>query len=48
MEPAGLAYRGNKGWMIEHVCILCGKKIPNIAAPDDAVIEFSTGLPQQE
>ncbi len=48
MEPRGLDYRGSKGWMVDHVCTLCGKHIPNTAAPDDAVVEFSThNLPQE-
>lgn len=48
MEPIGLDYRGKKGWMIDHRCTVCGKRIPNIAAPDDAITEFSTRNPQQE
>lgn len=48
MEPLCIDHRGNKGWMIEHECTLCGKKIPNVAAPDDALVEFSTRNPHQE
>jgi DNA-directed RNA polymerase subunit RPC12/RpoP len=35
MEPAGVDHRSGKGWMIVHVCTVCGKRIPNIVAPDD-------------
>lgn len=48
MQPVGLDQRGNKGWMIEHRCTVCDKKIPNIAAPDDDLVAFSTENPQGE
>lgn len=35
MKPDHLDYDGKKGWMIVHVCEMCGKKIPNKAAPGD-------------
>lgn len=35
MEPAGLAYRGNKGFMILHRCGKCRKEMWNRAAEDD-------------
>jgi DNA-directed RNA polymerase subunit RPC12/RpoP len=48
MKPARLDQRGKKGWMINHVCVSCGKRIPNIVAPDDDIVGFSTANPQQE
>lgn len=41
MKPTALEQRSRKGWMIIHVCELCGKTIPNIAAPDDDLVGFS-------
>ncbi len=35
MEPIGLDQSGKKGWMVVHECEQCGKKIPNVLAPDD-------------
>jgi DNA-directed RNA polymerase subunit RPC12/RpoP len=35
MRPESLDHRGDKGWMIVHVCERCGKKILNKTAPDD-------------
>lgn len=35
MEPVGMDQSGKKGWMVMHVCTVCGKKIPNVIAPDD-------------
>ncbi len=45
MAPIELDQRGGKGWMIVHECTACGKKIPNIAAPDDDLVSFSTENP---
>ncbi len=35
MEPVGLDQTGKKGWMVIHVCVRCGKKIPNKLAEND-------------
>ena len=35
MEPVGKDFRSSKGWMVVHRCQACGKRIPNILAPDD-------------
>lgn len=35
MEPAGLDYKGSKGFMIRHRCAKCGKEILNRAAEND-------------
>lgn len=35
MEPISLDYRGNKGFMILHKCVKCGKQIKNKAAEED-------------
>jgi hypothetical protein len=35
MEPTGLEYSGKKGWLIQHQCEKCRKRIPNKTAPDD-------------
>jgi len=48
MKPVSLDQRGKKGWMINHACVDCGKKIPNIVAPDDDIVGFSTMNPQEE
>lgn len=40
MNPVGIDYRKNKGYMIEHCCERCGKKILNKVAPDDHFLEF--------
>ena len=47
MKPVSLDQRGKKGWMINHVCVECGKRIPNIVAPDDDIVGFSTRNPQE-
>lgn len=41
MEPIELDQRGNKGWLIVHICVQCRKRIPNKAAPDDDLAGFS-------
>lgn len=38
MEPAGLDYKGSKGFMIRHRCVECGKEILNHAAEDDRMV----------
>ena len=48
MMPMSLDQRSKKGWMINHRCTICAKRIPNIAAPDDDLVGFSTRNPQQE
>ncbi len=48
MTPMSLDQRGKKGWMINHRCTACGKTIPNIVAPDDDIVGFSTRNPPQE
>ncbi len=40
MEPVSLDYRGNKGFMVLHRCVQCGKEIWNRAAEDDEVADF--------
>ncbi len=35
MKPVGIDQNGKKGWMIQHQCIKCNKRIPNKAAKDD-------------
>jgi DNA-directed RNA polymerase subunit RPC12/RpoP len=40
MRPIGLDYRKGKGEVIIHECEKCGKKIVNIPAPDDELLEF--------
>ena len=43
MRPAGLNYKSGKGWMIVHICELCGQTTQTKAAledhrqPDDAL-----------
>lgn len=45
MAPVGLEQRGNKGWMIVHECVRCGKRIPNKAAPDDDLTAVPVDIP---
>lgn len=45
MEPVGLDQRGGKGWLVLHRCTLCGKSIPNRAAPDDDLAAFVPDAP---
>ena len=40
MKPTGIDYKKNKGWMIEHTCQKCDKKILNKIAEDDDFLEF--------
>ncbi len=40
MKPIGIDYKKNKGDMIRHQCIKCGKEMLNIVAPDDHFLEF--------
>ena len=35
MRPISANQNGKKGWMVEHKCEKCGKRIPNKTAPDD-------------
>ncbi len=44
MRIAGLDQRSGKGWILLHVCEVCGKRIANKTAPDDDIAGFSTGL----
>jgi len=44
MRPIGIDYRKNKGWMIEHECEVCAKKMLNKVAPDDAFADFVARL----
>ena len=44
MEPIGIEERKGK-WTVHHRCLLCGKTVPNKAAPDDRLTDFSTGFP---
>ncbi|OIP80110.1 RNHCP domain-containing protein [Candidatus Peregrinibacteria bacterium CG22_combo_CG10-13_8_21_14_all_44_10] len=41
MAPAGLEYKGSKGYQIVHKCIKCGKKQLNKVADDDDPKEIS-------
>lgn len=48
MRPDHLDQDGKKGWIIIHICMKCGKTIPNKAAEDDQIIEYmesKKGLP---
>ncbi|MDD3646570.1 MAG: RNHCP domain-containing protein [Candidatus Gracilibacteria bacterium] len=40
MQPIGIDNKKNKGWMIKHRCLKCGKEILNKVAPDDNFLEF--------
>ncbi|NUJ97887.1 RNHCP domain-containing protein [Candidatus Gracilibacteria bacterium] len=40
MLPSGIDYKKNKGYMIEHTCKKCGKKIINKLAPDDDFLSW--------
>ncbi|MDD3119965.1 MAG: RNHCP domain-containing protein [Candidatus Gracilibacteria bacterium] len=40
MEPIGIDYKKNKGYMIKHKCSKCGKEIPNKTASDDNFLDF--------
>lgn len=40
MQPIGIDYRKNKGYMIQHQCVRCKKTILNKVAPDDDFLEF--------
>lgn len=40
MQPIGIDSKKNKGWMIEHKCKKCGKKILNKVASDDNFISW--------
>lgn len=39
MQPIGLEYKGNKGYIILHRCEKCGKESKNRAAQDDEGLE---------
>jgi len=47
MKPLYINYQGKKGMQIIHICLNCGKKIPNIVADDDN-IELITRLMQEQ
>ncbi len=40
MRPIWIDNKKNKGWMIQHECTLCHKKILNKIAEDDNFIEW--------
>jgi len=40
MFPSWIDYKKNKGYMIEHTCKRCGKKITNKLAPDDDFLSW--------
>ena len=40
MAPIGIDKKKNKGWMVEHKCLKCRKKILNKLASDDNFVEF--------
>jgi len=40
MQPIGIDYRKNKGYMIEHRCMKCKKIMLNKVAPDDNFLDF--------
>lgn len=40
MKPIDIDYKKNKGYMIKHKCLKCGKEILNKVAPDDEFLEF--------
>ncbi|MBU2213118.1 RNHCP domain-containing protein [Patescibacteria group bacterium] len=40
MHPIEPNQNSKKGWVILHECVLCGKRIPNRAAPDDDLNAF--------
>ena len=40
MEPIDIDYKKNKGNMIKHKCLKCGKEILNKIAPDDNFLDF--------
>ena len=41
MKPVELDQRAKKGWVLIHECEKCGKRMPNKAAPDDQLDQFS-------
>jgi hypothetical protein len=43
MFPSWLDYKKNKGYMIEHTCKKCWKKIINKLAPDDDFLSWVRG-----
>jgi hypothetical protein len=40
MKPVDIDHKKNKGYMIKHRCLKCGKEILNKLAPDDEFLEF--------
>ncbi|RKW24330.1 RNHCP domain-containing protein [Candidatus Gracilibacteria bacterium] len=40
MIPVDIDYKKNKGYMIKHKCIKCGKEMLNKIASDDNFLEF--------
>ncbi len=42
MKPVATNHKKNKGWMIEHECQTCHKKILNKVAEDDDMEVFAT------
>ena len=42
MKATGVDHDGKKGWMIIHMCLRCGKRISNKAAPDDDLTMLSS------
>lgn len=45
MEPVRIDYKGAKGFMVVHRCIICGKEIANRTASDDTVEKLNRFLP---
>jgi DNA-directed RNA polymerase subunit RPC12/RpoP len=41
MRPVDLEVRKNRGTVLVHECVKCGKRIVNKVAPDDDVLAFS-------
>ncbi|MDD2566284.1 MAG: RNHCP domain-containing protein [Candidatus Gracilibacteria bacterium] len=41
MEPFDLDFKKNKGYMIKHKCLKCGKEILNKVASDDNLLDFT-------
>lgn len=40
MKAVDLDVRKNRGYVIVHECVRCGKRIANKTAPDDDVLPF--------
>lgn len=44
LEPRGIDSSGKKGFLIEYLCVKCGKVSRNRAAPDDDIVGFTEAL----